>query len=281
MPTTPPSPISLLAARACELSYDDFSGDTFNKGIVDLGFSDVCTIDVAGVQAFCAANAKVLLVCFRGTDSKADWLADAMAAKVNYGYDHKVHTGFLRTLKVIDQQVKDFILPRAKYFQPRTLIITGHSLGAGMATLFASNMFVEPDYVITFGSPRVGDAAFCKWFNDRFADRSIRYVNNNDAVTRLPLKSMGYVHVWRQFYFDRTGQLHIDYKPKPLRKWWDSFSGILRNLRRLKIGDGISDHSMHDYRHLVERTAGVPPAPRTAQPAQPAPLTPHASIVTP
>ena len=77
----PTSPIALTCAKACELSYEDFEANVFNQGVVELGFPDFCTIDVAGVQAFCAANAETVLVCFRGTDSGADWLADASASK--------------------------------------------------------------------------------------------------------------------------------------------------------------------------------------------------------
>lgn len=247
------NPIALLCARACELSYDDFKGDAFDKGIIGLGFNDICTIDTAGVQAFCAANADTLLVCFRGTDSGADWLANAMAGKITANLHGNVHIGFLRTLLVVEDQVNDFVMDRPG----RNLLITGHSQGAAMAVLHSSRIGREVHALVTFGCPRVGDDDFSILFNQIMSEVSLRFVNNNDAVCRVPLKSWGYRHVWRQQYFDRSGALHEDYKPTPLRKWWDSFSGVLRNLRRLKLGDGITDHSIHDYRRLVETVADL------------------------
>ena len=251
----PTDPIALTCAKACELSYEDFDSNVFNQGVVELGFPDFCTIDLAGVQAFCAANAETVIVCFRGTDSGADWLADASASKSYFARCvGRVHTGFLRTLLIVESACREFVADRVS-FQPdsRKLIVTGHSLGAAMAVLYAIRSTRLPDAVVSFGCPRVGDAAFAAGFNDQLKEVSLRFVNNNDAVTRIPWKAMGFSHVWRQHYFDAHGKLHADYRPGFWRKLGHAIQGRLANLRRFKIGDGIVDHSIHDYRRLVEK----------------------------
>ena len=85
-----------------------------------------------------------------------------------------------------------------------------------MAVLYAARSFRQPDAIVTFGCPRVGDSVFASAFNQNFAEVSLRFVNNNDAVTRIPWKAMGFSHVWRQHYFDAKGNLHADYRPRLL-----------------------------------------------------------------
>jgi hypothetical protein len=61
------------------------------------------------------------------------------------------------------------------------LLVTGHSLGAALATLAAVDLL--PDKLITFGSPRVGDANLAGWFNQIAVHR---FVNCCDVVGRVP-----------------------------------------------------------------------------------------------
>ncbi len=49
--------------------------------------------------------------------------------------------------------------------------------------------------VYTFGSPLVGDRRFVDGFNSRVGNRSFRFVNDQDAVTRVPPPLVGYRHV--------------------------------------------------------------------------------------
>lgn len=242
----------VVCARACELSYAVFD-DGFRAKLNDLGFNQVETIERAGVEAFCAVNDEHVLICFRGTDSSADWLADASASKTK-DKEWMVHTGFLRTLLIVEESV---LASLWKCFERgKRVLVTGHSLGGAMAVLFASRLKVS-DVVVTFGCPRVGDKTFSRVFNWMYKDRSLRFVNNNDAVTRVPFKFMGFSHVWRQQYFDRKGKLHVDYRPGRFWKFFDALAGRLRSLARVKFGDGIRDHSMKDYLRLVERNVDL------------------------
>ncbi|MBN2711898.1 MAG: lipase family protein [Planctomycetes bacterium] len=242
-----------LSAKVCELSYLDFSSRAFMDGMTALGFSTIQTVDNAGVQALAAVNERIVIVCFRGTDSLADWMADATAEKTTFvNRKLQVHTGFIRTLMVVERDINEFI--RREYKSSKQLIITGHSLGAAMAVLYAMRWWQDLiGAVITFGCPRVGNQAFADKFNRVHGGHSLRFVNNNDVVTRVPFKWMDFSHVFHQTYFDRKGNIHASYRRWKAWKFFDSVLGYFRVLRQLKIGDGIRDHSIHDYRRLIEK----------------------------
>jgi hypothetical protein len=76
----------------------------------------------------------------------------------------------------------------------RTLFVTGHSLGAALATI-AAQIIPGVRALYTFGSPRVGNAGFC----DLFRARNLpvyRFVNGLDLVTTAPPQgTLGFSHV--------------------------------------------------------------------------------------
>jgi len=258
----PSDPAVLLCARACELSYKEFGGREFNAGVAALGFKDYATFEKAGIEVYCMSDSKCIVVCFRGTDSKPDWLANAMTTKTAmHNPEWRVHTGFLRTVMVIEQEVRGYCLERL-IGSDRALYVTGHSQGAANAILFSMRWFKDRvSGVVTFGSPRVGNEAFARAYNAVHAKHSLRFVNNNDSVCRVPWKCLGYSHVFRQQRFDSRGRLHSDYYPSWCWKLWDNIAGRIINLFKLKFGDGITDHSITDYIKLVGRVYCAPPAP--------------------
>jgi hypothetical protein len=78
--------------------------------------------------------------------------------------------------------------------------VTGHSLGAALATVATQNL--EHDHrfprfrdmiaaCYTFGSPRVGNSHFEREFKSPI----YRIVNTTDIVTTIPLLAMGYIHI--------------------------------------------------------------------------------------
>eukprot|EP00475_Leptophrys_vorax_P045784 TRINITY_DN9639_c0_g1_i2.p2 TRINITY_DN9639_c0_g1~~TRINITY_DN9639_c0_g1_i2.p2 ORF type:complete len:116 (+),score=21.05 TRINITY_DN9639_c0_g1_i2:324-671(+) len=76
----------------------------------------------------------------------------------------------------------------------------------------AYNHGINKSYVITFGSPRVGDPAFASAFNAVYAGRSWRVTHETDIVPHVPLQTMlteKFHHVGTEvWYYDGNG----DYK---------------------------------------------------------------------
>jgi triacylglycerol lipase len=109
----------------------------------------------------------------------------------------------------------------------------------------------------TFGQPRTGDSTFARNFNFAFKPNAFRIVNNNDLVTRIPPRSLGYRHVGTFKYFTETGEL-VD-----SIEWWNGFLESWKVLLEDVVEwatDGVHDHSMTGYRELIERQFQMHPA---------------------
>jgi hypothetical protein len=88
----------------------------------------------------------------------------------------------------------------------RSFVVTGHSLGSALATLFVmenKNKF-DISTICTFASPRVGNEEFVRQFNLLPIDLW-RIVNCQDIVPNLPLPLFGYEHVATPYAFSSEG----------------------------------------------------------------------------
>lgn len=203
----------LLAAEAARLAYKRFETSPEERGEVEtalrsVGFEELAFFNRGGSQGFAAASPerKVALVSFRGTE-KGDPLdlgADAQTLSTAWAPGGRVHAGFARYLDLLWTDTEAWLAAREG-----RLILAGHSLGAGLATLAASRLASRREtlHLVTFGSPRVGNAAFIQTLSGIEVSR---YVDCCDLVTHLPPEALGFQHVEGAafFYIDRFGEVH-------------------------------------------------------------------------
>ena len=81
------------------------------------------------------------------------------------------------------------------------LVVAGHSLGAGIATLAAADLRTKghPSTALyAFASPRVANPALAKFITAQ--QNNHRFTHIDDPVPKLPLLAMGYVHVSPEYY---------------------------------------------------------------------------------
>ena len=78
----------------------------------------------------------------------------------------------------------------------KDVYMTGHSLGAAMATIAATRY--QPIELFTFGSPRVGGSKFIR----NIKCPHLRFMNNNDIVCRIPPAWLGFRHHGDMIYFN-------------------------------------------------------------------------------
>ncbi|MCL1080089.1 lipase family protein [Parashewanella spongiae] len=211
----------------------------------DPNFEAVYGFNKNNAQAILVVHEYYLCMSFRGSDEKTDWLSNLniFHKKVLFGEFHK---GFWNTFNDIWKPLEQKYL-QLKKSKPRPLFLTGHSLGGAMATIAAAK-FIHTDSpftsVYTFGQPRAMTRNTSRIFNDECKTRFFRFHNNNDIVTRIPTRSMGYSHVGTYLYISQEQEIHQE-----LGFWMrflDALDGILSAIKESGI-DAFEDHKMNSY----------------------------------
>jgi triacylglycerol lipase len=239
---------ALALAKAAQLAYAYNQGNTIQQTVASWGFNQYFQMwDVQGTQSYVAASEEAVLVVFTGTNQPRDWL-DNIGVFPLQGPVGSVHRGFMIALERVWGEMKEVIYNKIGS-KNKTLWVTGHSLGAALATLAVAKLRLEEDLPVnglyTYGSPRVGDRIFARNFNLEFKP-AFRIVNNNDIVTRVPARLMLYSHVGNFLYLDEQEKLHSDIH------WWyqflDSVQGVADDLIQNESSlDSITDHKMEKY----------------------------------
>lgn len=161
-------------------------------------------------------NRKRIIIVFRGTESRRDWFYDFSIFKKNIAElvnplsnDIRIHSGFHRQLfdygnyEKIVRCVKS-LLEKDEY-KDYEIYTTGHSLGGGLCTVFGYFLSREIDNmvnIISFASPRVGNAGFRRDFTNRKNITHYRITNNRDIVTATPM--VGYKHTGLNIHLTPT-----------------------------------------------------------------------------
>jgi len=256
---------ALFLAQCARVVYDDLSSEgNVRRQVGEWGcdMDRFRIFDRGDTQAFLIADDHKLIICFRGTEPAIiqDWVSDAKIRKT-HGAGGDVHRGFSQALHDVWADVEDTIddernrMVRAN-LRPQLIWITGHSLGAALATLAAANLHFSdsPTRVTglyTFGQPRTGSERWADHFNASLGRRTFRFVNNNDIVPRVPPSALDYGHVGSLRYFTRDGELRRDPELTWWSRFWDRLEGRLEDFLDDPL-DGVTDHDMSNYVQLIE-----------------------------
>jgi len=230
---------SLLFAELSDIAYLPIEKVT--QYVEPLGFDTIELFNRDGSQAYLFANRTDTVIVCRGTQPNEwnDIKADVDAVSVVSETVGRVHRGFKKEVDDLWPELEKTLVSNNK-----TLWFAGHSLGGAMATICAGRCFLShipsmPHSLYTYGSPRVGNKRYINYCQ---LDH-IRWVNNNDIVTRAPPALFGYRHIGQEMYLDAYGHL------RQLNGWLrtkDRCRGLLNGLRNFSI-DYFSDHLMGDY----------------------------------
>jgi triacylglycerol lipase len=228
-------------------------------------------------QAMWLEGKTMAILVFRGTEvhSRSDIKTDLLTYFKSAEPFSRVHAGFQQSLNSVWNRIFNHVSKRQTALP---LLITGHSLGAALATLAAAKIlqlqtnqqsaeslekenlwpmsYVQGLY--TYGQPRVGNQDFATIFdylvkksrlyplpgtNIHPATVTVRLVNGNDIVPRLP-DGFFYAHVGELKYFDQSGKLHEGREAEELMP-----SSVFT--LPIEDFDWIEDHSAKNY---VEKT---------------------------
>jgi hypothetical protein len=155
------------------------------------------------------SNTKTLFIAFRGSVNIQNWLDNIQISKITPYIDTSigVEKGFYKAYNYVKPDLFDKLPLLAKKYGTYNILITGHSLGAAMATLMAYDVVtLFPTYtvthLITFGSPRVGNHEFVQSFNQQYTNIYYRITHYYDMVPHVPEEFMGYLHVSNEIWYN-------------------------------------------------------------------------------
>lgn len=175
-----------------------------------------------------------LYIAFRGSESIKDFIIDLQTKQSIVPYnndktDIRIHCGFLKAYESVRNKI--LYLIKKEY---NNIYITGHSLGGALAVLAMLDIvynyhdkliFVNKKlYCYTFGSPDIGNKAFCDSTDKRCKIYNVDYVNvvnGNDIITKYP--------IFRDYY--KCGQIYNIGKSK----WYNKLFG------------SVNDHKLNNY----------------------------------
>jgi len=228
----------LKFAKIAATTYED-PKDSRQK-FKDQGYEIVEFFDIKDAQGYLLKNSNEYVLSFRGTQSKGDVLADLKARMKTESAGGSVHRGFKGELDKLWPSIEKSLN------KIDCLYITGHSLGAAMATIAASRIQKKVLALITFGSPRVGTKEFVNSLNVAH----YRVQNNCDDVTKVPLLIMGYRHHGTHKYMNFYGEF------RNLSSWQRIKDMVRSRFKAWKKGEkfiGIFDHMMDRYIAKLEK----------------------------
>ncbi|HEX9332710.1 MAG TPA: lipase family protein [Anaerolineales bacterium] len=247
-----------LLSSMSHLAYDKFEDkenpktyELFVAKLASGGFKLIATFnsDKTDTQAFLAANGDFAVLAFRGTEvtKKKDVITDVAATQISV-LEGRVHRGFRDAYESVREEIEASL---SQLDNKIPLYITGHSLGAALATIATQELDSKPQFrdriaaCYTFGSPRVGNSQYDKSFKAPI----YRMVNTTDIVTVIPLLAMGYIHIGDIRFLGRKQGDFRRQIPIVLRALL-----FVAALFRL-FGPWVGDHAIVEYRRKLEAIA--------------------------
>lgn len=183
---------------------------------------------------------QVSIVAFRGTDEAEDWRYNFKAQPIAMSIG-QVHGGFRELYASLNERLVEAVRPIAS----EGLWLTGHSLGGALANLAAYDFERIHSFqvrgIVTFGQPMLFDRRAAVEMEHRFRRRLLRFVNDTDAVPRMP----PWFAPWGEWLWFRDGLI-------------ERSTDAVRVARDVPPGDSVSEPSHRTKPHPdpTHRTEG-------------------------
>ncbi len=301
--------IGLLGAYISEQIYSDHYAE-ISSSLYPYGFKNISTHEIKmGVEdtQFLVASKEIslsygihgdlILIAFRGTSNALDTLTDLDTTKRTFsdGYS-KVHKGFYDSMKLVKSMEDDISVPYTLHYGSQGFslrdaidnadvtntffLITGHSLGGAIATLYAADLIQRgvpksKILVYTYGAPAVGDENFVSKYDGQIYYHRVRnqydpvpfsaYIDTlidsgNSAVnitaTWLELGLSTVKNLWNTIWGSYPYK-HIGYM-RVFDKSGDDITDNYQNMSIFSSGKlllNISEHSISKYISNLEKYA--------------------------
>lgn len=164
---------------------------------------------------------KEIVLAVRGTTNFRNALTDInlFAACNDIADGSRAHAGFLSAWNEISRPARDALTTAKNKHADYKVVIAGHSLGAGVATVGAAYLrrdICAGSDLFTYGSPRVGNDVFADFVTGQ-AGTEYRITHYNDATPDVPFLFMGYRHAGNEYWLSTPGDRKVDYTPADVK----------------------------------------------------------------
>lgn len=148
-----------------------------------------------------------LFVSFRGSSNVQNWIDNIQIEHhcIDDINNICVETGFYKLYEDLYPFISTEIDKLSQKYKTNELLLTGHSMGSSIASLFAYN-FSKSSYnttIVTFGSPRVGNYEFVQDFYSKNIT-SFRITHYHDIVPHLPQYRLNYHHIPNEIWYNEN-----------------------------------------------------------------------------
>jgi len=198
------SSVWISAAAYCETNtYLTRTYKGASKGFVAKYVMD----DKRDVQGFIGylPSQSAIYVSYRGSTSIKDWVNNLEVTMTDYPRCSgcKVHHGFYKSEQGIISYVISSVKALKSAYPNYKVVVTGHSLGAALATLTSMDLKANglDNTLFMFGSPRVGNDQFAAWASSYVGNRN-RVTHYKDMVPHVPMHER-FTHISGEYYEDQ------------------------------------------------------------------------------
>ncbi|KAJ5881321.1 uncharacterized protein N7473_012374 [Penicillium subrubescens] len=174
-------------------------------------YSNTTATDTSGFIAVDNTN-KAIILAFRGSYSARNWIADGefpyADPKLCDGCEAEL--GFWSSWMMVRNEVIKYLNATVNANPDYEVVVVGHSLGAAVATLAAADLrgkVLPSANLYAFASPRVANPALASYITAQ--SNNYRFTHTNDPVPKLPLLTMGYVHISPEYYITAPNNVTV------------------------------------------------------------------------
>ncbi|KAJ5716654.1 Lipase class 3 [Penicillium malachiteum] len=167
--------------------------------------------DATGYIALDETN-ELIVLAFRGSEDISNWIANL---DFTFNDDSglcdgcEVHSGWWSSWQTVADDITSELASAVSSYPDYQLVITGHSLGAALAAISATDLR-NSGYTLdlyTYGQPRVGNLALADYMTEQGS--LWRTTHTDDIVPRVPPEILGYAHASPEYWITSADDVAV------------------------------------------------------------------------
>jgi hypothetical protein len=198
--------------RIFEVSSLSDYASTFYEAQRLTGTREETSTDVTGYVAVDHTN-QLIIVSFRGSVTIDSWITnlDFDTTDTDICSGCTAHHGFWNSWVDARDRVTPAVQQASTTYPNYKIAVVGHSLGGAIASLAAAQLRNSGLAVAlyNFGSPRIGGTKISSYISNQ-PGGNFRLTHWNDPVPKLPLLTMGYVHISPEYYINKGNKQDVN-----------------------------------------------------------------------